>query len=129
MLPGGDIMLVSGYLPREAVRASLSRADGLRALDLQGRLDEGYGAEVVFGPGLDLDRFGPLHRVAVATLGAAGAEAVCGGERARAEPAVTRPDELVGAGDAFAAAFLLALAGGAPLADCLARGCRAGSAA
>jgi sugar/nucleoside kinase (ribokinase family) len=31
---------------------------------------------------------------------------------------------LFGAGDAFAAAFLLALADGRPLADCLTAGCR-----
>jgi sugar/nucleoside kinase (ribokinase family) len=122
-LPAARVTLVSGYLP-EATRArALQLASGLRAVDLQGVAGETAGADVVIGPHLDLDALGPRHRVACATRGAEGAEAVADGVRASAVPPRVLNGSPVGAGDAFAAAFLLALADGRPLAEALERGC------
>jgi sugar/nucleoside kinase (ribokinase family) len=71
-----------------------------------------------------LDALGPKVRVLVATRGAAGAVAVEKGERAEveAEP-VARVVDTTGAGDLFAAGFLVARCRGRELKDCL----RAGS--
>ena len=99
-------------------------AHGLVAVDLQGVLDDAS-APIVLGPGLDLDALAGAHDVVCSTLGPEGAEAVAHGERARVGPTVLLEEPLVGAGDAFAAGFLLALADGAALADCLRRGCDA----
>jgi sugar/nucleoside kinase (ribokinase family) len=59
------------------------------------------------------------------TLAAEGAEAVRGDERARVAPGRLLSSSPVGAGDSFAAAFLLGLADRLPLEDCLRRGCEA----
>jgi sugar/nucleoside kinase (ribokinase family) len=80
---------------------------------------------VVLGPELDLDALAPRHRVVVSTRGAHGALAVAEGTRASATPPRVLRGSPVGAGDAFAAAFLLALADGVELAEALARGCEA----
>jgi ribokinase len=122
-LPDARVTLVSAYLPDPIRTAEL--AHGLRAVDLQGVLADAPGADVVLGPRLDLDVLGPRHRVVCSTLEAAGAEAVAGRERARARPSRILDETPVGAGDAFAAGFLLALAAGRPLAECLQRGCGA----
>jgi ribokinase len=125
-LPAARATLVSAYLPDAAVRAALAAASGIRALDLQGISDDARGAGVVLGPGIDLSRYAGAE-AACSTLGADGAEAIAGTERASARPPVRREGSLTGAGDAFAAAFVLALADGAPLAAALAAGCAAGS--
>jgi sugar/nucleoside kinase (ribokinase family) len=124
-LPAARAVLVSGYLPAAARARTLRLAQGLTAVDLQGVLDDEPDAEIVLGPGLDLEALARHHRVVCSTLGAGGAAAARDGERA----SVTAPRVLdaspIGAGDAFAAGFLLALADDVPLAECLDRGCRA----
>jgi sugar/nucleoside kinase (ribokinase family) len=124
-LPEARVTLVSGYLPEETRSRALALARGLRAVDLQGVAGDGGGADVVIGPDLDLDAFATRHRVACATHGSEGAEAVADGARARAVPPRVLNGSPVGAGDAFAAAFLLALADRSPLEDALRRGCEA----
>ena len=122
-LPAARVTLVSGYLSEAARTAAAELAHGLRAVDLQGVLDDAPGVDVVLGPGLDLAALGGLHAVACSTLAAAGAEAVRGAEHARVAPARVLAESPVGAGDAFAAGFLLALADGLALDECLRRGC------
>jgi ribokinase len=123
-LPPARVTLVSAYLPVEARAAAVLGAHGLVAVDLQGVLEDAA-APIVLGPNLDVDALAGAHDVVCSTLGPDGAEAVANGERARVAPTVLLDEPLVGAGDAFAAGFLLALADGAPLADCLRRGCGA----
>ncbi|HEX3806323.1 MAG TPA: PfkB family carbohydrate kinase [Gaiellaceae bacterium] len=122
-LPAARVTLVSAYLPADARTAALAAAHGLRALDLQGVLDDAPGAGVVLGPNLDLDTFVGGRRVVCSTLAAGGAEAIADGVRARVRPSRVLAESPAGAGDAFAAGFLLALAAGLPLEECLRRGC------
>ena len=67
-----------------------------------------------------------LYEVAVVTAGAAGAVAVSGVEIAVGRPSETVRSRRSGAGDAFAGVFLVALAGGASLAEALDGACEAG---
>lgn len=124
-LADARVTLVSGYLAEAARARALELASGLRAVDLQGVAADPAGADIVLGPGIDLDALAPHHRVVVSTLGSGGAEAVSGGERAAARPATVLPGSPVGAGDAFAAGFLLAHADGRTLTDALRAGCDA----
>lgn len=124
-LPEARVTLVSGYLPADARRRALELAGGIRAVDLQGVLDDEPGADVVIGPEVDLDALAASHAVACSTLAERGARAARGGERAVAAPERVLAASPIGAGDAFAAAFLLALADELPLAECLRRGCAA----
>ena len=121
-LPPARVTLVSAYLGGDARARALELASGLTAVDLQGVLADQPGADVVLGPhlGLDLD-----HAVVCSTLGRDGAEARAGDKRARVAPTRILDDPLVGAGDVFAAGFLLALADGAALEEALRRGCAA----
>jgi ribokinase len=122
-LPEARITLVSGYLPEAARTRALELASGILAVDLQGVVHDAPGADVVLGPGLDLGAVAaPL---VVSTLGAEGAVAIHGEERASARPRRLLEETPVGAGDAFAAGFLLALASGEPLAAALQAGCDA----
>ena len=130
-------VLVSGYqLLRDDSgpgAASALAVGGLVGVDLGGaRLVRAYGSErarcllasvgAVFGDEAAIDELGALDGVlAVMTLGPDGVRA--GGEWVR--PARRAPGALVGAGDALAAAVLLALADGLPLAAALERGCAA----
>jgi sugar/nucleoside kinase (ribokinase family) len=119
-LPDARVTLVSGYLPHAAVASVLARAPGLRALDTQGVCAGPYDeVEVLLGPGLDLDAHPGL--IVCATRGADGALAAAHGEHASYVPPRRLDRSPVGAGDAFAAGFLLALADGVSLAACLAR--------
>jgi ribokinase len=124
-LPAARATLVSGYLAPEAVREALILATGLRAVDLQRPGAQAHDADVVLGPGLDLDALANGDRVVCSTLGAEGAIAVRGAERVQVSIPRLLPEHPRGAGDAFAAAFLLALAQGAELRSCVERGCEA----
>jgi ribokinase len=122
-LPEGRVTLVSGYLP--APGPILARAHGLRGFDTQG-VAAPLEADVLIGPELELAG----APVVCATLGADGATAAAGGS----EPVSVRPERVlerspVGAGDAFAAVFLLALADGAGLETALRDGCSAAAGA
>jgi ribokinase len=121
-LPEARVTLVSGYLPEAARARALELATGIRAVDLQGAAADAPGADVVLGPNLELDALAPNHRVVVSTLGADGAVAVAGGERVSVTPATVLATSPIGAGDAFAAGFLLALADGATLFEALTAG-------
>jgi ribokinase len=121
-LPATRVTLVSGYLDTAAVGTALGHATGIRAVDLQRAGQSAFDADVVLGPDLDVAAFAD-HRVVCATLGARGAVAVRGDERVTVAPTRILPESPRGAGDAFAAAFLLALADERPLRDCVERGC------
>jgi ribokinase len=123
-LPDARVTLVSGYLPETARERALALAGGLRAVDLQGVLEDAP-AEVVIGPNLDLDALSARHDVVVSTLAHEGAVAARGGERVSVSPERVLDSSPIGAGDAFAAAFLLALADGLAIEECLRRGCAA----
>lgn len=124
-LPDARVTLVSGYLDASAVGAALGLATGLRAVDLQHPGQSAFDADVVFGPELDVDDFSTRHHVVCATLGARGALAVRGTERVSVVPTRILAESPRGSGDAFAAAFLLALADERPLRECLELGCAA----
>jgi ribokinase len=121
-LPSGRVTLVSGYLTEDAVQAALALATGLRALDLQRPGAAAFDADVVIGPGLDLDALAGRHQVVCSTLGAGGAVAARGAERVELAPPRVLDGNRRGSGDAFAAGFLLALADGRPLEACVERG-------
>ena len=121
-LPPTRVTLVSGYLDPEAVGQALACAEGLRAVDLQRPGQSAFDADVVLGPGLDLDELAGRHRVVCSTLAERGAIAVSGTERVELAPPHVLPESPPGAGDAFAAGFLLALADGHPLRACVERG-------
>jgi ribokinase len=83
------------------------------------------GADVLFGDEATIAELGEIPgTLAVTTLGPDGAQA--GGLHVR--PRETHAGPVVGAGDAFAAVFLLALVEGASLGDALQRACEAGAA-
>ena len=124
-LPAARVTLVSGYLDATAVGAALACAHGLRAIDLQRAGQSPFDADVVLGPKLAVDDFAATHRVVCTTLGARGAVAVRGDERVSVTPSRILAASPRGSGDAFAAAFLLALADELPLQACLERGCAA----
>jgi sugar/nucleoside kinase (ribokinase family) len=135
-----DVVLVSGYLARETVVAALARAESPWRALLPGRLEElpdGADAVVVNEPearrlsGFDPDgaarRLAERFRLACVTRGPDGAVAVLEGRLERAPPAAAVGGEALGAGDAFAAGLLVALARGAGLAEALAAGSRCGA--
>jgi len=125
-LPEARVTLVSGYLTAAARDRAVELASQLRAIDLQiaGEAPPAA-AEVVLGPQIDIEALAPHHAVVVSTLGAGGAVAIRGEERAAAEPRRVLEGSPVGAGDAFAAGFLLALVDGRPLDEALRAGCDA----
>jgi sugar/nucleoside kinase (ribokinase family) len=124
-LPAARVTLVSGYLDTDAVGAALARASGIRAVDLQHPGQSAFDADVVLGPELAVDDFGVRHRVVCSTLAERGALAVSGSERVRVVPRRVLAASPRGAGDAFAAGFLLALLDDRPLRESLERGCEA----
>jgi sugar/nucleoside kinase (ribokinase family) len=135
-----DIVLVSGYLPGPTVAAALERAKGAWVALAPALLDPlPPGANAVLVDDVEGRRItgaapeeaarllGERFRLACVTRGADGAVAVLDGrlERARTEPV----DDAgrVGAGDAFAAGLLVALARGLDLRDALEAGCSLGA--
>ena len=149
----GEALLVSGFAlfqhgSSEAARAALSRFTGeWAAVDLASpRLAAGAdltagvaGANVIFAtaeeakavtgdePDEAVRRLAADFAVACVKLGPRGAVAAQGDrvERAAAPPVAERWP--FGAGDAFAAAFLVALGSGGSLPEALERGCQAGA--
>jgi ribokinase len=122
-LPAARVTLVSGYLDTDAVAAALAQAHGVRAVDLQRAGQSAFDADVVLGPELAVEDFAAHHRVVCSTLAERGAIAVSGNERVRVVPERILAGSPRGAGDAFAAAFLLALLDDLPLRVSLERGC------
>jgi sugar/nucleoside kinase (ribokinase family) len=140
-----DVVLVSGHLlafpdTRRAGSAALREgAARWRAVDA-GRtaLEPGLlaGADALFLDGGRVDdpealarTLGARHRLVCVTLGPAGVIGVLDGEAERAAPPSVHAGPARGAGDAFAAGTLVALAAGLDLAEALARGCTLGAAA
>ena len=135
----GDGVLVSGYLRPATVAAALERADARWIVLSPGPLEQlPPGANALFvneDEALRLTGAEPEHavralgerfRVACVTRGAEGAVAVLDGELHAASAALV-PKSALGAGDAFAAATIVALSGGAGLDEALAAGCEAGA--
>jgi ribokinase len=141
-LPEADAALVSGYLPSDVLDAALAGAPASWVMLDAAALDElpDGGNAVVANEkqaraltGQDPERavriLGERYRLACVTLGARGALALLDGKLERAEPPERALQEVPGAGDAFAAALLVTLAGGGTLARALEEGCRCGAAA
>jgi sugar/nucleoside kinase (ribokinase family) len=136
----GGAVLVSGYAPLEAVEAALDRAESDWVTLAPGFLeqlpstadavlvDEGEAQGLT---GLDAEdaarRLGRTFKLACVTRGATGAVAVLDGRLEQSAAPEVEAVRSVGAGDAFAAGLLVALAGGADLVDALERACRVGA--
>lgn len=134
-----DAVLVSGYLGLAASGGALaaSRAPWV-ALDAA-RLEELPAAPCLFlgqeralaltglEPEAAAQALAAGRRLVCVTLGADGAVGVLDGALERAAPPQVVEGAALGAGDAFAAAALVALAGGRRLAEALAAGCRCGT--
>ncbi len=135
-----DVVLVSGYLPPDTIGAALGRArapwvaldaarlarlpDGGNALIA----NEAAGRRLTGLPPDDAARaLGERYRLACVTRGARGAVAVLEGSLESAVPSAPVAADTPGAGDAFAAALLVSLARGEPLAAALAEACRRGA--
>jgi sugar/nucleoside kinase (ribokinase family) len=136
----GDAVLVSGYLPPETVAAALRQADADWIALAPGLLDplpEGANAVLVDEDearrltGADAEgaarALGADFRLACVTSGAAGVTAVLDGRLERSAAERVDGGEVVGAGDAFAAFLLVALARGHGLPRALESACRAGA--
>lgn len=135
-----DVVLLSGYVPSETVAAAADRTVATWVALAPGFLDPSPdGVDAVLVNEMEARRLtgrepeaaarvlGASFRLACVTRGAAGAVAVLDGrlETRAAEPVDTaRP---VGAGDAFAACLLVALARGDDLGDALESACRTGA--
>jgi ribokinase len=139
-LPDADAVLVSGYLPPDALAAALARARAdwvLVDAAALAELPEGGNAVVAnerqaraltnVGPEEAVQALADRYRLACVTLGARGALAVLDGRLERAEPHHRALQEAPGAGDAFAAGLLVALTGGGSLVESLAEACRCGA--
>ena len=151
-----DAVLVSGYLllHRDAsagARAAIERAraawiavDAASAALVEARGRERFfeltaGASVLLAndeearvlagaePKEAVRALGRRYRLACVKQGAAGAVGCLDGRTERASAPAVEGVGALGAGDAFAAALLVALAGGAGLADALAEACRCGA--
>jgi sugar/nucleoside kinase (ribokinase family) len=141
-LPGridADAVLVSGYLAPETVAAALERADAdwiaLSAGSLEELppradallLDEDEALRLTgAAPEEAVRLLAERFRLACVTRGAGGAVAVLDGEREVA-PGTPVSGHTLGAGDAFAAGLLVALARGAALDEALKAGCALGA--
>jgi len=138
-LPAADIMLVSGYLPRAATDAAISGARAQWVAASVGISDPPPSAPALFLgeerakalTGLDAKAsavmLGRRHRLACVTRGREGAVAVLDGQVEIARPPEVYAGDATGAGDALAAAMLVALADGASLLEAVNKGCRVGA--
>ena len=135
-----DAVLVSGHLPPATVTAALARASApWVALDAARLTSIPEQASVLLAnedaaqrlTGEPAEEAAQLlargRRLACVTLGARGAIAVRDGHIERATPETSATDNAFGAGDAFAAGLLVALARGEELGDALAAACRCGA--
>jgi sugar/nucleoside kinase (ribokinase family) len=135
-----DVVLVSGYLPGPTVAAALERAKGAWVALAPAFLDPlPPGANAILlddiearritgsAPGEAARMLGESFRLACVTCGADGAVAVLDGRLETSRPEPVDDASPVGAGDAFAAGLLVALAGGAGLRDALEAGCGLGA--
>jgi sugar/nucleoside kinase (ribokinase family) len=135
-----DVVLVSGHLPPATIAAALDRATATWiALDAARLTSIPQQASVVLAneaaarrlTGEPAEGAAQLlargRRLACVTLGAGGAVAVHQGRVERATPEKIATEDAVGAGDAFAAGLLVALARGDALEDALATACRCGA--
>jgi ribokinase len=114
-----DVVLVSGYIPAAAEALARARAEWV-ALDAANLTELPPGGNAVFASGAehDVERLAEGRRLAVVTLGRRGAVASLDGQLEHVEPDRVVDDGL-GAGDAFAATLLVALARGDALARAL----------
>jgi sugar/nucleoside kinase (ribokinase family) len=135
-----DAVLVSGHLPPATVAAALARASApWIALDAARLTSIPREASVLLAneaaarrlTGKPPEEAAQLlargRRLACVTLGARGAIAVREGHVERESPDTSTTDDVFGAGDAFAAGLLVALARADALGDALAVACRCGS--
>lgn len=136
-----DAALVSGHLQPETVAAALERSDapwtGLTAGRLRDLPGSGHAvflddveAHALTGlePGPAARELGRRYRLACVTRGADGVVATLdGSDEVVAAPSIIEAGDSVGAGDAFAAVTLVALARGEAFRDALVAGCRAGA--
>ena len=123
-----DVVLVSTYLDVEVVRAAVEQSRA-RWVAVQGKPVEGASAVFLNERETEepLELLGERFRLACVTAGAEGAAGVLDGDVVHAQVAEAQDGTTTGAGDAFAAAVLVALANGLPLQDALAEGCRCGA--
>jgi len=134
-----DVVLVSGYLPGPTVAKALKRAEGTwlaLAPALLEPLPPGANAILVdevealrltgSGPEDAARMLGDRFRLVCVTCGADGAVGVLDGSLETSRPEPVDNTSPFGAGDAFAAGLLVALAGGAGLRDALEAGCSLG---
>ena len=135
-----DVVLVSGYLPGPTVAEALERAEGTWLALAPAFLDPlPPGANALLVDDVEARRItgsapedaarllGERFRLACVTCGADGAVAVLDGRVQTSRPEPVDNTSQVGAGDAFAAGLLVALARGAGLHDALDAGCGLGA--
>ncbi len=135
-----DVVLVSGYLPGPTVAKALERAEGTWLALAPAFLDPlPPGANAILVDDAEALRItgsapeeaarllGERFRLACVTCGADGAVAVLDGRFETARPEPVDSASKVGAGDAFAAGLLVALARGAGLRAALHAGCGLGA--
>jgi sugar/nucleoside kinase (ribokinase family) len=134
-----DVVLLSGYLPGPTVARALERAEGTWLALAPALLDPlPPGANAILVDEIEARRLtgsapeaaarmlGERFRLACVTCGADGAVAMLDGRVETARPEPVDNASPVGAGDAFAAGLLVALARGAGLRDALEAGCSLG---
>jgi sugar/nucleoside kinase (ribokinase family) len=135
-----DVVLVSGYLPSPTVAAALERAKGAWVALAPAFLDPlPPGANAILVDEVEARRLtgsapeeaarmlGERFRLACVTCGADGAVAVLDSRLETSRPEPVDNASPVGAGDAFAAGLLVALARGGGLRDALEAGCGLGA--
>jgi sugar/nucleoside kinase (ribokinase family) len=115
-----DAVLVSGYSAAAPARVDARWYGATGPLPAPGaNVAVVSSAEAAGVPEEAVRELAARHEIACVTLGAAGAIAASADRVARTAPESPAPEEWTGAGDAFAAAFLVALARGAALDEAL----------
>jgi sugar/nucleoside kinase (ribokinase family) len=135
-----DVVLVSGYLPGPTVAKALELAEGTWVALAPAFLDPlPPGANAILVDEVEARRItgappegaarmlGERFALACVTCGADGAVAVLDGRLETSRPEPVESASPVGAGDAFAAGLLVALARGAGLRNGLEAGCNLGA--